>query len=217
MINDENETMNDLNWFGEGSEEAFNYYLNRFAGKPDVHFLEIGSFNGISARYMFENILTHPTSTLTCIDPWKGEIVVRGTTINFSEMEKHFDKNTKPFKKQLIKIKSESAQWLAANRKTKYDFIYIDGDHAPQAVMLDLLLSFKLLKIGGIMGIDDYGWDRHDPDSWHAYRSQTHSAYAVDWFLPLYTDYMQVLEKSNKVWLMKNPTHRIYDEIYEKR
>lgn len=164
---------------------------------------------------MLENILTHPTSKLTCVDPWRGEIVHNGKRINFAEVEKEFDKNTSSFKKQLIKVKSDSAPWLATNRDIKYDFIYIDGDHNPQAVMLDLLLSFKLLKSGGIMGIDDYGWDRRDPSAWLSYYSNSHSAYAVDWFLPLYKDYFQLLEKSNKVWLKKNPEFRNYNEIYE--
>lgn len=164
---------------------------------------------------MLENILTHPTSRLTCVDPWKGETMFQRSRINFSDIEKEFDENTKDFKKQLIKVKSDSVPWLANNRENRYDFIYVDGDHMPQAVMLDLLLSFKLLKPGGIMGIDDYGWDRTDSHAWLAYYSQSHSAIAVDWFLQLYKDHLHIVEKNQKVWIIKNYNHRRHDEVYE--
>jgi predicted O-methyltransferase YrrM len=203
----------ETNWFQ--SENDFHYYLNQYAGVPNINFLEIGSFNGISAKYMLENILTHPTSKLTCIDPWKGETFFNDKKIYFSDVEKEFDQNTSQFKKQLIKVKSDSAPWLAVNRDAKYDFIYIDGDHMPQAVMLDLLLSFKLLKPGGIMGIDDYGWGNSDSQAWLAYYSQSHSAIAVDWFLQLYKDSLQILAKGSKVWIRKHYNHRRYNEIYE--
>lgn len=200
-------------WFK--GDDAFDGYLSDFVGMPNINFLEIGSFNGISAKYMLENILTHPTSKLTCIDPWKGETFFNNKKIYFSDVEKEFDQNTSQFKKQIIKVKSDSAPWLAVNRDVQYDFIYIDGDHMPQAVMLDLLLSFKLLKPGGIMGIDDYGWDKSDSQAWLAYYSQSHSAIAVDWFLQLYKDSINILEKGNRVWIKKHYNHRRYNEIYE--
>ena len=37
------------------------------------------------------------------------------------------------------------------------DFIYIDGSHEAEDVLLDGLLCWKLLKKGGIMVFDDYG------------------------------------------------------------
>ena len=202
-----------VNWFG--SEAAFSHNLKEFVGKPNLNFLEIGAFNGNSAKYMLENILTHPTSKLTCVDPWKGDTVFNGERIYFSDIEKEFDENTKAFGNQIIKVKSDSAPWLATNRDVKYDFIYIDGDHMPQAVMLDLLLSFKLLKRHGIMGLDDYGWDATDTAGWMAWRYNSHSAIAVDWFLQLYKEHIVILEKGSKVWLRKHYSHRRHDEIYE--
>jgi predicted O-methyltransferase YrrM len=38
----------------------------------------------------------------------------------------------------------------------QYDFIYIDGSHMCLDVFLDLFLSWKLLRKGGVMAIDDY-------------------------------------------------------------
>ena len=42
--------------------------------------------------------------------------------------------------------------------KNYYDFIYIDGDHTNEGVFIDSVLSFPLLKNGGIIIFDDYLW-----------------------------------------------------------
>ena len=44
------------------------------------------------------------------------------------------------------------------SRVQKYDLIYIDGDHHAEAVYLDLVLSWEILKPGGILAGDDYNW-----------------------------------------------------------
>lgn len=44
------------------------------------------------------------------------------------------------------------------NKKMEYDFIYIDGDHHSEAVYLDLVLGWHILKYDGIMSGDDYNW-----------------------------------------------------------
>src|SRR6476660_10129377 len=46
---------------------AWTKLLSEFKGKPGINYLEIGTFEGRSALWMLENILTHPTATLTMI------------------------------------------------------------------------------------------------------------------------------------------------------
>jgi hypothetical protein len=43
-----------------------------------------------------------------------------------------------------------------------FDIIYIDGNHEPEYVLEDAVLSFRKLKKNGIMIIDDYGWGGPD-------------------------------------------------------
>ena len=38
------------------------------------------------------------------------------------------------------------------------DIIYIDGNHEPNYVLEDAVLSFRKLKSNGILIFDDYGW-----------------------------------------------------------
>ena len=40
------------------------------------------------------------------------------------------------------------------------DFIYVDGSHQAHDVLCDAILSFKLLRVGGIVCFDDYLWGR---------------------------------------------------------
>jgi len=47
-------------------------YLSVYKGKEDLSFLEIGSFEGRSAVWLLETILTDDTAKLTCIDPFHG-------------------------------------------------------------------------------------------------------------------------------------------------
>ncbi len=43
-----------------------------------------------------------------------------------------------------------------------FDIIYIDGNHEPEYVLEDAVLSFRKLKKNGIMIFDDYGWGGPD-------------------------------------------------------
>ena len=46
----------------------WNAHVGAFRGKPDVHFLEVGTFEGRTALWFLDNILTHPSSSMTCVD-----------------------------------------------------------------------------------------------------------------------------------------------------
>jgi hypothetical protein len=43
-----------------------------------------------------------------------------------------------------------------------FDIIYIDGNHEPEYVLEDAVLSFRKLKVGGYLIFDDYGWGGPD-------------------------------------------------------
>ena len=195
------------NWFlGNKTQDDFNKLLEPFKGKPNLNFLEIGSFCGNSAAWTIQNILTDKTSKITCIDPWNGNIAHE--TFDFSDVEAAFDEQLEPFKDQLIKHKAYSDQWLMKNRSEMYDFIYIDGDHMPHAFMIDALLSWELLKPGGIMAIDDYGWT-------HPQGSQYNPAAAIDMFVSMYSDHLTVIEKGWQVWIKKNEDYVRPEHIHE--
>lgn len=93
--------------------------LRDLRGKPHLHFLEIGSYEGRSACWLLENILTHPGSRLTCIDIfnqdeegiacWKSlglPVPADGT------LEKTFDENIRAAggEKKVTKLKGASRE-----------------------------------------------------------------------------------------------------------
>jgi predicted O-methyltransferase YrrM len=73
-------------------------------------------------------------------------------------------------------------------RVASYDFIYIDGSHKAADVLEDAVLSFRLLKVGGLLIFDDYAWNGGGPTEfdnprrgidafYHAYGNQLKQAH----------------------------------------
>ena len=132
-------------------------------------YLELGSWEGQSAvlaAWLF------PRATITAVD-WFAN----------PEADAAFDFNTEPFADRLEKIPGttwEVLHRLAADRR-RFDLIYIDADHRFDAVLMDTILSWPLLREGGFLVWDDYVWShpaveaRFNPkpaiDAWLATRS----------------------------------------------
>ena len=51
-----------------------------------------------------------------------------------------------------------------------YDLIYVDGDHHSEAIYLDLVLSWEILKKGGILAGDDYNWQSNSTGVHEVYK-----------------------------------------------
>lgn len=104
--------------------------------------LEIGSGWGIFARSLFQ---ARPDAKLVTID--KIPIVGR----------QDFNKNTSGFEDQIERVIMESKGILPIflSEKREFDFIFVDGAHDYVNCLSDLSLSFNLLRIGGMMMIDD--------------------------------------------------------------
>lgn len=130
--------------------------------------LEIGSYEGAATCYLIEKLSNIKRIEITCIDTWEGgaEHIVEG--INMSEVERRFDNNINyainksSWDSIVIKRKGysevELAKLFLEGKTNYYDFIYVDGSHATVDVLSDAILSFKLLKTGGMMVFDDYCW-----------------------------------------------------------
>lgn len=136
-------------------------------GKPDIHFLEIGSFEGQSALQLLETVLTHPTSRLTLIDP------LEFTEINGEDqmrrLERHLapylwedpETTTAPGRARIFAGRSEDVLrgWESVLfGPGSFDLVYVDGDHFPAGVLKDAVLAWPLLKPGGHLLFDDYVW-----------------------------------------------------------
>lgn len=128
--------------------------MKEFQGKPNVNYMEIGTWEGRSLLWVLDNILTHPTSRLTAIDPliddpgWPDSKDIKGTlfsNIRLSGQEDRVNVIVGFSQTELRKLPLES-----------YDIIYVDGSHTASDTLEDLVLSFRLLKPGGLLIMDDY-------------------------------------------------------------
>jgi predicted O-methyltransferase YrrM len=117
-----------------------------------LNMVEIGSWEGRSAVWFLENVLTHEDSTLHVIDPWDCPI---GETI-----EARFDHNTglalQTSPARLIKHKGHSTDVLPTLPASTFDVIFIDGSHLARDVFMDTALAWRLLRPGGVLIWDDY-------------------------------------------------------------
>jgi precorrin-6B methylase 2 len=124
--------------------------LRPFAAQPDVHLLEVGVFEGRSSVWFLQNVFTHPTSTLTCIDSFER-----------AEDEARFDHNVRASgaAPRVTKLKGQSVAVLPSLAGRTFDVIYVDGSHEATDVLMDAVLCWQLLRSGGVMIFDDYVWE----------------------------------------------------------
>ncbi len=124
--------------------------LGPYKGRSDIHYLEIGAFEGGSAVWMLENVLTHPSSRMTVIDPFFTRLGRDIESVFLANLQESggADRTTV--------IKGFSQEELRKLPAQFYDIIYVDGSHSADDVLEDAVLSWRLLKDGGLLIFDDY-------------------------------------------------------------
>ncbi len=182
-------------WFSPNIPYWENILKKNFGGRPNLNFLEIGSFEGRSTCWTFENVLTHETSRLTCIDPFTGS--VEHVNLDLSDLRSRFDNNTQEWADKLRIIQKTSIaalpELLASGEK--FDSIYVDGSHRASDVLFDAVNCFELLKVGGVMIFDDYLGGKLVTDD--------DVKPAVDAFIFAYQSKVNVFNVAYQLWLQK--------------
>lgn len=132
----------------------------------EARILEIGSWEGRSALF-FLNYL--PKAQLTCVDTFEGSQEHVGPDYEpvLAALERRFLANTAAFAERLQVIKARSA--IALDRLTEngdqFDIIYIDASHRRDDVLIDSIMSWRLLAPGGILIWDDLHFRLDAPSS----------------------------------------------------
>lgn len=202
-------------WFS-GNISNWSRILEPMKGLNDMLFLEIGCFEGRATVWLLENILTGKNSRIICVDTFEGSEEHKVLApVDFKNTEQVFRENIDPWFKQdrvfISKMSSQDflhfvARPIAAMayhsvHDCKFDhgafnFIYIDGSHHAADVLADAVLSWRLLKRGGIMIFDDYMWD--------AYKEpEKNPRLAIDSFLSVYLGQYKILLKEYQVAIQK--------------
>ncbi len=185
-------------WY-EGMEFSEDWTSNHFSiwaqifddhGKVFREALEIGSFEGRSAVFFLEYL---PQLRLTCVDlfEYNDKFFPQkiGLETGFAKGLR-FDKNLSKYTGRYEKIVSLSARALTdlASKGRKFDFIYIDGSHYRDDVLIDAFLSWKLLNMNGVMVFDDYRWN------WQA-RPDGRPKEAIEYFVYSHLSDLEILHE----------------------
>lgn len=162
----------DENWFTH--TESFERLLSHHVGKPNLLFLELGSWKGRSALWLVENILTGANSKLICVDVWdvnqwekEAEETIslfknpqRMEELKVDRLYETFLQNTEDFRDKILPKRQTTIEAFQEfyNQNVKFDFIYIDANHTAEAVYQDFSFAHQCLKPGGIVFFDDTNW-----------------------------------------------------------
>jgi hypothetical protein len=162
-----------------------------------VDFLQLGAYTGDASVWLFDNVLTHPESTLTDVDTWEGSEEEEHMDMDWKSVEDTYDQKLRPFldSGQLIKKKMTTKEFFKSNDK-KYEFVYVDADHHAIWALRDGLDGYSCLNNGGILAFDDYMWGSSLP-------KMDQPKTGIDAFLIPYTNKVTVLEKGLQVWTRK--------------
>jgi predicted O-methyltransferase YrrM len=137
------------NWF-EHNIPHWRQWLGAFTGRGGLRALEIGSFEGRSTRWLCENILTAADARIDCVDFFAVDPV-------YGDYHARFRQNTEAHRAKIREYAGPSFEMLR-QVEGPYDIVYVDGWHSAFGALSDGVMSWPLLKVGGVMIFDDYLW-----------------------------------------------------------
>jgi len=136
--------------------DIFDRHLSHLKGGYCL-FLEIGTFEGRSTEYLLKN---WPESVVITIDPCTPYPIPGYEDYIAEDQETTIRQNLYSYlRDRRCEFRCDySRNVLPQLHANEYDCIFIDGDHRMQSVYNDSVMSWPLLKVGGIMIFDDYNW-----------------------------------------------------------
>jgi predicted O-methyltransferase YrrM len=182
---------------------AWHDWFERHIRAAPLRALEIGSWQGGSACWLLDQVIGPRGGSLTCVDPFEGSsehadflpgLLARlGVTL-----EGLFDDNIlRTGRADLLdKRVGYSQDVLPRLYGEKFDFVYIDGAHEAKFVIQDAVLCWQLLASGGVMLFDDV-------PSTFATHPEQNTARAIDFFLSVFAEDIEVLERGRQLLLRR--------------
>jgi hypothetical protein len=137
--------------------------LNNYKDRP-INYLEIGTFHGANLLSVANTYGLHKDSKLYCIDPWEDYDEYPEYKNQQPDIYNSFIANVENSgsKDKIVVCRGYSNVEVPKLADDFFDIIYIDGNHEPEYVLEDAVLSFRKLKKNGILIFDDYGWGGPD-------------------------------------------------------
>jgi FkbM family methyltransferase len=177
------------------SSRAFPTWIEHLSPLRDepLRILEIGAWEGRGSIFLLNFF---PKSQITCVD-----VFMLGN-------EALFDANVMDaYTGRVEKLAARSTvglDKLATSQREPFDLIYVDGSHDRDDVMMDSILAWRLLRVGGVLIWDDYGIVSAMPG--HFIEDQNPKP-AIDAFLSWRKQELEVLHSGYQVIVKKLKPH----------
>ena len=183
------------------SEDWFSNHVpswNRILRRLRPHrVLQVGCYEGRCTSFLVETCSGPDLLSLYCVDTWQGSADL--SPERMKGVEQRFDQNVAlaiqraqgPVRVTKLSAPSRAAlATLIATGCKPFDLVYVDGSHTAPDVLLDAVLSFQLIRIGGVMIFDDYLWSMEPPQ----YADPLNTPrLAIDTFVTTYARKLRVL------------------------
>lgn len=150
--------MKDYGWFVSDFADMFQLLHT----DESARVLHIGSFDGIGSCMMLDLFFPNPESSVHAVESFLPD----STRPDLDEKSRDVFANNvqRGSREQQIRLyEGVSAEVLAWMIKEEgywesFDFIYVEGCHRAKEVLMDAVMSWNLLKVGGVMLFDAYEW-----------------------------------------------------------
>jgi hypothetical protein len=183
-----------FNWFREYAMPIFERLLVPHLGGVK-NYLELGIAHGLSLRWALENVLAGKDGAVAvAVDPYfparsfgdhpreaaeRKQIMLDNLRLWGGEGKGNWHANGSEYH-WFINDGAEcqihidtSENFLLQCKPDVFDWIYVDANHNATEALTDLVLSWRALKVGGIMVVDDIDqkYRGNRPRAWHACRA----------------------------------------------
>lgn len=174
-----------------------NFILNT-ADLPKMDLvLEIGAMEGVTTRYMCNNLLNKENSDarVIVVDPLYDYYVTEDPRYHpeFKHQYQRFKRITRGLPVELKR--GESEHELPKLNAMRFCFVFVDGNHYAPWPYHDLCWAFAITKIGGYILADDYDLWADDTKA------------SIDKFLTEFQGHYEVVQQNYQILIKKKSNH----------
>lgn len=142
------------NWFDELTAPLWREHFMPIRHQIN-RYLEIGCWEGASVLWVVEHL--HVTKAIT-IDPFVASR--RRQQGRYNEVRQRAERNLANAIKlqQIDLVVDKSLNYLRSSKRPRdgeIDLVFVDGSHEARDAMEDMVLTWPLLRTGGVMVLDD--------------------------------------------------------------
>jgi len=148
-------------------EDLYSEAVKAAPDKKQSHFVEVGAWLGKSTIYMAVEIANSgKLIKFDCVDTWLGStgadvgvfnVYFQAHANDQDAAYKEFLGFIEPVKDYITPIRMDSISASKLYADESLDFVFIDADHEYENALADIKAWYPKVKIGGMIGGDDFG------------------------------------------------------------